>query len=135
MFTIFHILVLNTVLDHSQVVLSRRNGDSRINVAQLGTQKHTSRLYPRQKQGQPIPLLSRDLGPRPNLDFKPPHLRPGLSAVLRPPPFPRLQSVGPERAETHDKRVMSLPAPISKYVLRIINLLPDYHPQQRTVLN
>ena len=26
------------------------------------------------------------LGPRPNLDSKPPHLSPGLSVVLRPPP-------------------------------------------------
>jgi hypothetical protein len=36
-FIIFHVPVLTTVLDHSQVVQSRRNGDSRINVAQLNT--------------------------------------------------------------------------------------------------
>jgi hypothetical protein len=40
---------------------------------------------------------------------------------------PRLQSIGLERARTHEKRAMSLPAPISKYVLRIISLWPIYH--------
>jgi hypothetical protein len=43
--------------------------------------------------------------------------------------------VGLERDGTHDKRVISLSAPISKYVLRIISLWPNYHPQQWTVLN
>ena len=32
--------------------------------------------------------LSRGPDPRPNLDSKPPHLKPDLSMVLRPPPFP-----------------------------------------------
>jgi hypothetical protein len=36
--------------------------------------------------------------------------------------YPRLQSVGLKRAGAHDKRVTNLSAPISKYVLRIINL-------------
>ena len=87
-FTIFHLPVLTTVLDHSQVVSSHRNGDSRTNVSQLGTLKHMLCLYPRHKQGQPTTLLSRGPGPRPNLDFKPPLLSPGLSTVLRPPPSP-----------------------------------------------
>ena len=87
-FTIFHLPVLTTVLDHSQVVPSHKHGDSRTNVSQLGTLKHTRRLYPRHKQDQPTTLLSRGLGPHPNLDFKPPILSPGLSAVLRPPPSP-----------------------------------------------
>ena len=52
---------------------------------------------------------------------------------LHPKATPKV--VGPKRAGTHDKRVTSLPAPISKYVLRTISLWPDYHPQQRTVLN
>ena len=34
------------------------HGDSRTNVSQLGTLKHTPRLYPRHKQDQPIPLFS-----------------------------------------------------------------------------
>ena len=87
-FIFFHILVLTTVLDHSQVVPSHRKGNSRTNVSQLGTLKHMSHLYPRHKQDQPISLLSRGLGPRPNLDSKPPHLRPGLNMVLRPSPLP-----------------------------------------------
>ena len=102
------------MLEYSQVVSSHKNGDSWTNVFQLGTPKHMPHLYPRHKQDQPIPLLSRGLGPNPNLDSKPPHL---------------------ERVGTHDKRVTSLPAPISKYMLRIICLWPNYHPQQRTVLN
>jgi hypothetical protein len=52
----------------------------------------------------------------------PQHLRSDLSAVLRPPSKDPPITVGPERAETHDKRVTSLPAPISKYVLGIISL-------------
>ena len=76
------------MLDHSQVVPSHENDNSRTNVSQLGTLKHMLYLYPRYKQDQLIPLLSRGLGPRPNLDSKPPHLRPGLNMVLRPPPFP-----------------------------------------------
>jgi hypothetical protein len=44
-------------------------------------------------------------------------------------------TVGPERARTHDKRGTSLPAPISKYVLRIISLWLDQGPMQWTVLN
>ena len=59
-----YIPILTTVLDHSQVITIHRNGDSQINVSQLGTLKHTPRLYPRQKQDQLIPLLSWDLGPR-----------------------------------------------------------------------
>ena len=86
-------------------------------------------------QDHPIPLLSRGPGLRLNLNSKPPHLRPGLNMVFRPPPFPTSNQVGPERVGTCDKSVTSLSAPISKYVLRIINLWPDYHPQQRTVLN
>ena len=87
-FTIFHLPVFTTVLEHSQFIPSHKNGDLRINVSQLSTLKHMPRLYPRYKQDQPIPLLSWGLGPRPNLDSKPPHLRPGLGMVFRPPPFP-----------------------------------------------
>ena len=48
--------------------------------------------------------------------------------------LPSNQSVR-KRFGTHDKSVTSLPAPISKYVLWIISLWPNYHPQQWTVLN
>jgi hypothetical protein len=99
------------------------------------TPKHTSHLYHRHKQDQPVLLLSRGPGPYSNLESKPPtpEARPQCSAqtFTHNPPL----KVGLKRAETHDKRVTSLPAPISKYVLRIISLWPDYHPQQRTVLN
>ena len=64
----------------------KRNGDSRINVSQLGTPKHTPRLCPRHKQDQSIPFLLQGPGPRPNLDSKPPLLNSRLSVVLRPPP-------------------------------------------------
>jgi hypothetical protein len=50
-------------------------------------EKHTPCLYPRHKRDQPVPLLSRVLGPYPNLDSKPPHLRPGLNVVLRLSPI------------------------------------------------
>ena len=82
--------------------------DSRINAHSWVPRKHMSRLYPRHKQDQPITLLSRGLGPRPNLDSKPPLLSPGLSAVLRPPPSPPpISRFGKSRI--HDKRATSLP--------------------------
>jgi hypothetical protein len=51
-------------------------------------EKHMPCLHPRHKRDQPVPLLSRVLGPRLNLDSKLPHLRPSLKVVLRPPPIP-----------------------------------------------
>ena len=48
------------------------------------------------------------------------HSQVSLSMVLRPHLLP-IPKVGSERARTHDKRVISLLAPISKYVLRIIS--------------
>ena len=62
-FITFQVLVLTTVLDHSQVIPSHINDDSWTNVFQLGTPKHMPRLYPKHKQDQPISLLSRGLGP------------------------------------------------------------------------
>jgi hypothetical protein len=85
-----------------------------------------SRLYPRHKRDQPIPLLLRVLGPRSNLDSKPPHLRPGLNVVLRPPPIHISNQL--VCAQDNNKRVTSLPAPISKYVLGIISLWLDQGP-------
>jgi hypothetical protein len=123
-FISFHVLVLTTVPDHSQVVSSRRNDDSRINVAQLGTSIENTRLactLGTNKtnqfhfcQGVQVPVQTGTLSPQ--------HLRPSLSAVLRPPPNNPPLTVGPERVGTHDKRVTSLPAPISKHVLRIISI-------------
>jgi hypothetical protein len=51
-------------------------------------EKHAPRSPLRHERDQPVPLLSRVLGPPPNLDSKPPHLRPGLKVVLRPSPIP-----------------------------------------------
>jgi hypothetical protein len=78
-------------------------------------------------QGVQIPIQIGTLSPQ--------YLRPSFSAVLKPPPNNPPITVGPKRAGTHDKRVTSLVTPISKYMLRIISLWPDYHPQQWTVLN
>jgi hypothetical protein len=64
----------------SQAVPSRRNGDSRINMPSWVPRKHTPRLYPGHKQDQPVPLLSRGLGPRPSSDSKPPNTA-GLASV------------------------------------------------------
>jgi hypothetical protein len=88
-------------------------------------EKHTPRLYPRHKQYQPVPLLSRVFRSPSKLRLLAPVLeaRPQYGAKIST--YPRLQSVGPERARAHDKRVTSLPAPISKYVLGIINLWLD----------
>jgi hypothetical protein len=69
-FYIIFVLVLTTVLDHSQVGTTSR-GDSWINVSQLGTPKHTPHLHPGHRQDQPTTLLSRGPGPRPNWDSKP----------------------------------------------------------------
>jgi hypothetical protein len=99
-------------------------------------EKHTSRLYPRHKQDQLISLLSRGPGLRLNLDSKPPHLRPGLSAALRPPPMSTSnQSVRKESKPTI--RVTSLPTPISKYVLRIKKIcdLTTIHSNGRSSIN
>jgi hypothetical protein len=63
---IFHLSVLTTMLECSQAVPSRRNGDLWINMPSWVPWKHTPHLHPRHKQDQPIPLLSRGLGPRPN---------------------------------------------------------------------
>jgi hypothetical protein len=87
-FSIFQLPVLTMMPERSQVIPSRRNGDLRINVPSWVPRKHTPRLHPRHKRDQPVPLLSRVPGPRPNLDSKLPHLRPGLNAVLRPPHIP-----------------------------------------------
>jgi hypothetical protein len=74
------------VLDHSQVVPSRRNGDSRINVAQLGTPKNTSLICTpgidktnpfHSCHGVQVPVQTRTPSPQ--------HCRPSLSVVLKPP--------------------------------------------------
>jgi hypothetical protein len=107
------------------VVKSYRHAETVIRESMCPTRypkKHTPRLYPRHKQDQPVPLLSQ-------VSRSPSKL--GLLALVfeaRPQygvktsTYPRLQSVGPERARAHDKIVTSIPAPISKYVLGIIDL-------------
>jgi hypothetical protein len=51
-------------------------------------EKHTPRLYPRHKQDQPVPLLSRVSRSPSKLGLLAPALEAGLNAVLRPPPIP-----------------------------------------------
>jgi hypothetical protein len=91
-------------------------------------EKHTSRLYPRHKQDQPVPLLSRVSRSPSKLGLLAPVLEARPQYGAKTSTYPRLQSVGLERAGAHDKRVTSLPAPISKYVLGIINLWLDQGP-------
>jgi hypothetical protein len=84
-------------------------------------EKHTPRLYPRHKQDQPVPLLSWVSRSPSKLGLLAPRPQGGAKTST----YPCLQSVGLERARVHDKRVTSLPAPISKYVLKIIDLWLD----------
>jgi hypothetical protein len=91
-------------------------------------EKHTPRLYPRHKQDQPVPLLSRVSRSLSKLGLLAPALEAWTQCDAKTSTYPRLQSVGPKRAGAHDKRLTSLPAPISKYVLGIINLWLDQGP-------
>ena len=100
-FTTFHLSVLTTVLECRQAMPNRWRFTNQC--VQLGTPKHTPRLYPRHKQDQPTTLLSQGPGPRPNLVW---------CLDLH---HPRLQSVGLERARTHDKRATSLPCTLNRH--------------------
>jgi hypothetical protein len=114
--------VLIMVPERSQVVPSRRNGDSRINERSWVPRKTHASLAPqaqaRLTRSTPL-MVSRSPS---KLGLQAPTLeaRPQSGSYIST--YPRLQLVGPERAEAHAKRVTSLPAPISKYVLGIINL-------------
>jgi hypothetical protein len=99
-------------------------------------EKHMSYLYPRHKQDQSVPLLSRFSRSPSKLRLLAPALeaRPQCGAKIST--YPRLQSVSPERAGAHDKRVTSLPASIRKYSLRIgfRSRLEQRHGLQNTTL-
>jgi hypothetical protein len=94
----------------------------------MGTLKHTPRLHPRHKRDQPIPLLSWFFRSLSKLGLLAPALEARPQGGAKTSTYPRLQSVSPERAGAHDKRVTSLPAPIRKYVHGIINLWLDHGP-------
>jgi hypothetical protein len=85
-------------------------------------EKYTPLLHPRHKRDQPAPLLSRVSRSPSKLRLLAPALEAPPQCGAKTSTYPRLQSVSPERAKAHDKRVTSLSAPISKYVLGIINL-------------
>jgi hypothetical protein len=85
-------------------------------------EKHTPRLYPRHKQDQPVFLLSWVSRSPSKLGLLAPSLEARPQCGAKTFTYPRLQSVGPERARAHDKRVTSLFAPISKYLFGIINM-------------
>jgi hypothetical protein len=85
-------------------------------------------LHPRHKRDQPAPLLSQVSKSPSKLGLVAPTLEAQLQCGAKTSTYPCLHSVGPERAGAHDKRVISLPAPISKYVLGIINLWLDQGP-------
>jgi hypothetical protein len=80
------------------------------------------RLHPRHKQEQPVPLLSRVSRSPSKLGLLAPALEARPQYGVKTSTYPHIQSVGPKRVRAHDKGVTSLPAPISKYVLGIINL-------------
>jgi hypothetical protein len=75
------------VLDHSQVVIVSKNSDSRINVSQLGTPKHTPHMYPGTDKTNPLHFYKGVHVPVQTWTLSLQHLRPRLSAVLRPPPI------------------------------------------------
>ena len=119
-FTIFHLLVLTTMLDGRQVVPYHTMIHKPIYPSWIpqntrpactpGTSKTNPSLS---YQGVQVPIQTWTLSPHSWV----------LDLVWRLDlHHPRLQLVGPERARTHDKRATSLPALISKYVLRIISL-------------
>jgi hypothetical protein len=70
----------------------------------------------------------------PSLDSKPPTRESRTPFRARTSTYPRLHTAGSERAETHDKRETSIPAPIHKYVIKVksVTWLPSL---QRTLLN
>jgi hypothetical protein len=91
-------------------------------------EKHTPRLYPRHKQDQPVPLLSRVSRSPSKLGLLALALEARPQCGAKTSTYPRLQSVDPERVRAHDKRVTSILAPIGKYVLGIIDLWLDQGP-------
>jgi hypothetical protein len=121
-FSIFLLPFLTTVPERSQAVPSHRNGDSRINVPNWVPRRTHTSLAP---HAQARPTRSTPVtgfrSPS-KLGFQAPTLeaRPQCGAYTST--YPRLQLVSPERAGAHDKRVISLPALISKYVIGIISL-------------
>jgi hypothetical protein len=121
-FTSFQVSVLTTVLEHSQVITVPKTVIRESMYPSWVPQKTRLICTPGTDKTNPlhsyqgVQVLVQAWTPSPQ------HLRPGLSMVLRPPPNTHPLKGSPERAKTHDKRVTSLPAPISKYVLRIISL-------------
>jgi hypothetical protein len=121
--------------ERSQAIPSHRNSDSRINVPSWVPRKTHASLAP---QAQAKPTRSTSV-----TGFRSPSklglLAPALEARPRcgakTSTYPHLYSVGLERARPHDKRVTSLPAPISKYVLGIKKSMTWPGSMQRTVLN
>jgi hypothetical protein len=80
-----------------QVILDRLRGDSRINVAQLGTPKNTRPAHTEVQTGPThYPPIKRTESPS---------ILGLLIPIYNPP------SVGPDGARTHDKRITSLSSP------------------------
>jgi hypothetical protein len=113
---------------HSQAIPSRRNNDSWINVPSWVPRKTHASLAP-QAQARPTYFTPVTGSRSPSkLGLLAPTLEARPQCGAKTSTYPHLQSVGPERARAHDKRVISLPALISKYVLGIINLWLDQGP-------
>jgi len=96
-------------------------GDSRINVPSWVPRKHMPRLYPGTSRTNPPLSYPGCPGPRPNLDSKPPHLNPGLSAAQGPPP-PPLPISRSGKSRIRDKRAASLPCAHTQVCARDNNL-------------
>jgi hypothetical protein len=114
--------VLTTVPERSQAIPSHRNSDSRINVPSWVPRETHASLAP-QAQARPTrsTLVKGSRSPS-KLVLQAPTLEAQPHYGAYTSTYPRLQSFGPKRARAHDKRVASIPAPISKFVLGIISL-------------
>jgi hypothetical protein len=107
----FHLPIITTMPERSQSVPSRRNGDSRINVPSWVPRKTHASLVPKAQARPTAPLLSRVSRSPSKLELLAPVLEARPQYGAKTSTYLRLQSVGPERAGAHDKRVTSLPSP------------------------
>jgi hypothetical protein len=98
-------------------------------------EKHTPRLYPRHKQDQPIPLLSRVSRSPSKLGLLAPVLETRPQYGAKTSTYPRIQSVGPERAGAHDKRVTRLLSPHPLVYARDNKTVTWPGSMQQTILN
>ena len=118
-FSIFHLSssVLTTMLNHRQAVPDRPA--IRESMPPARYPENTRPAYtPGTSRTNPSLSCPGCPSPRPNWDSKPPPLSPGLSAVQGPANPKTALKVSPERVESHDKRVTSLPCAYTQVCAR-----------------